>query len=83
MLERAGRTMLVGARRWKSARTGVEVLRALQAACDAAEAPDALFMGLGELSDGARAFAAEHRIAVWQAAELAQALRGMVLPGGR
>lgn len=80
-IERQGRTMVVGARRWKSARTGVEVLRALQAARDAAEAPDALFIGLGELSEGARAFAAEHRIAVWQAAELAQALRGLPLRG--
>lgn len=79
VLERKGRTMLVGARRWKSARIGVEVLRTLQTAREAADAPDALFIGLGELSDGARAFAAEHRIAVWQAAEVAQALRGMPL----
>ena len=33
-LERRGRTMLVAARRWKSARIGLEVLRALQAARD-------------------------------------------------
>lgn len=81
VIEKQGRAMVVGARRWKSARTGVEVLRALQAARDAAEAPDALFIGLGELSEGARAFAAEHRIAVWQAAEIAQALRGLPLRG--
>jgi restriction system protein len=31
------------------------------------------------LTDGARAFAAEHRIAVWRAAEVAQALRGLTL----
>lgn len=79
-LERKGRTMLVSARRWKAARTGLEPLRDLQAARDAAEAPDALYIGLGELSDNARAYAAEHRIAVWQAAELAQALRGLTLP---
>lgn len=77
-LERKGRTMLVSARRWKAAHTGLEALRALQAAREAAEAPDALYIGLGELSDGARAFAAEHRIAVWQAAELAQSLRAVV-----
>ncbi|MCW5658930.1 MAG: restriction endonuclease [Burkholderiaceae bacterium] len=77
-LERQGRRMLVSARRWKSARTGQEVLRALQAARDAADdAPDALYIGLGELSDTARPFAAQHRIAIWQAAELAQALRGL------
>jgi restriction system protein len=82
VLERKGRRMLVCARRWKSARTGIEPLRALQAAREAAgdDLPnDALFIALGEPTDSARAFAAEHRIAIWQAAELAQALRGMPL----
>lgn len=78
-LERQGRTMLVSARRWKSARTGLDALRALQAAREAAEAPDALHIGLAPLTDPARAFAAEHRIAIWRAAELAQALRGLPL----
>ncbi len=77
-LERKGRRMLVSARRWKSARTGLEPLRELQAARDAAQAPDALYIGLGELSEPAIAFAREQRIAVWQAAELAQALRGLL-----
>jgi restriction system protein len=76
-LERKGRLMLVSARRWKAARTGLEPLRELQAARERAEAPDALCICLGELSDKAQAYAAEHRIAVWQAAELAQALRGL------
>ena len=83
VLERRGRRMLVSARRWKSARTGIETLRALQAAREAAgdDLPhDALAIGLGGLTDGARPFAAEHRIATWQAGELAQALRGMPLP---
>lgn len=79
-LERRGRKMLVSARRWKSARTGLDALRALQAAREAADAQDALYIGLGELTDNARPFAAEHRIAIWQAAELAQALRGLPLP---
>ncbi len=78
-LERKGRKMLVCAKRWKSARAGLEPLRELQAARDAAEAPDALWIGLGALTDTARPFAAEHGIAVWQAAELAQALRGLPL----
>ncbi|MCW5637260.1 MAG: restriction endonuclease, partial [Rubrivivax sp.] len=78
-LERQGRRMLVCARRWKSARIGLETLRALQAAREAAEAPDALFIGLADFTEQARAFALQHRIAVWQAAELAQALRGMPL----
>lgn len=76
VLERQGRRMLVSARRWKSARIGLEVLRALQAAREAGEAQDALCICLGELTDNARPFAAEHRIAVWQSAELAQALHG-------
>jgi restriction system protein len=79
VLERQGRSMLVCARRWKSARTGLEALRALQAARKAAEAADALYIGLGPLSDNATPFAAECRIAVWQAPELAHALRGLPL----
>ena len=78
-LERQGRRMLVSARRWKSARTGQEALRALQAARDAGDAPDALYIGLGELSDNAHPFASQHRIAIWRAPELAQALRGLPL----
>jgi restriction system protein len=79
VLERQGRSTLVCARRWKSARTGLEALRALQAARDAAEAADALYIGLGTLSDNAAPFAAEQRIVVWQANELAHALRGLPL----
>jgi restriction system protein len=81
-LERQGRTMFVSARRWKAARTGIETLRALQDAREAARAPDtpdALHIGLAELTDNARSFADENRIAVWRAAELAQALRQIPL----
>ena len=82
VLDRQGRRMLVGARRWKSAHTPLETLRGLQTAREAVEdvPADALMIGLGELTDGARTFAAEHRIAVWQAAEIAQALRSLPLP---
>ena len=79
VLERQGRRMVVSARRWKSAHTGLEVLRALQAARDAAEASDALCIALGAISENARPFAAEQRIAVWQAPEIAYALRGLPL----
>lgn len=78
-LERQGRRMVVSARRWKSAHTGLELLRALQSAREAADAHDALVIGLGRISDNARPFAAEHRIAIWQSAELAHALRGLPL----
>lgn len=77
-LDRKGRKMLVCARRWKTARTGLETLRALQVAREESGAADALHIGLGELTDNARPFAAQHHIAVWQAAELAQALRGLL-----
>lgn len=78
-IERQGRRRLVCARRWKSARTGVEPLRALQAARDAADSADAVYLSLGALTDTARDFATEHRIAVWQLPELAHALRGLRL----
>ena len=80
VLERQGRRMLVSARRWKSAQTGLETLRALQAARQKADVADALIIGLGALSETAVPFAAQHQIAVWQAPEIAQALRGVVLP---
>lgn len=69
-LQRGGRTTLVAARRWKSARVGVEALKPLQAARDAAEASGAIFIGLGELSEQARPYAAENGLQIWQAAEL-------------
>lgn len=78
-LERKGRRMLVSARRWKSARMGLEDLRALQAARNATDTPDALYIGLGSLTDNAQPFAAAHDIAVWQAPELTHALRGLQL----
>jgi restriction system protein len=78
-IERQGRRTLVCARRWKGARTGLEPLRALQAAIDRSEASDAIYVGLGALSDNARPFAAQHAITVWQSAELARALRGLPL----
>lgn len=80
VLERQGRRMLVSAKRWKTARIGLESLRALQAERVAGDISDALVIGLGEVSEAAVPFAAQHQIAVWQAAEIAQALRGMTLP---
>jgi restriction system protein len=71
-LERSGRRTLVAARRWKSARIGVEALKPLLAAREAAGADAAIFIGLGELSEQARPYAAENGLQVWQAAELAK-----------
>lgn len=79
-LQRQGRRMLVSARRWKSARTGLETLRALQAARERDDVADALVIALADLSDAALPFATQHNITVWQATEIAQALRGLPLP---
>lgn len=81
-VERQGRRMVVSARRWKSARTGLEALRALQAVREERGAPDALCIALGELTEQAVPYAAQQRIAVWQANELAAGLRGL-LPAAR
>jgi restriction system protein len=82
-LARQGRRTLVSARRWKSARTGLEALRALHDAREAREAEDALYIGLGPLSDNARPYATAHGITIWQAAELAHALRELPLTPAR
>src|SRR5215207_1867976 len=70
-LERQGRLVLVCAKRWKSARTGLEALRALQVARDAGDATDALYIGLGELFFLTHTATTENRIEVWHVAELA------------
>jgi restriction system protein len=82
-LERQGKRTFVSARRWKSARTGLETLRALQTARAAADVSEAVCICLADPSENARSFATRHQITVWQAAELAQALRGLPLPAAR
>lgn len=77
-LARNGRHSLVCARRWKSARIGLESLRALQAAQLKADASEAILISLGDLTDNARPFATEQQIKIWQSAELAQLLRGLL-----
>lgn len=79
-LERAGRHALVSARRWKSARIGLEALKALQDARQKRDASDAYVIGLGALSDNARPYAQAQGITVWQADELATAFQGLPLP---
>jgi len=79
-LERGGRRLRVVARRWKSAQIGLDTLRALQAAREADDVADARVIGLGALSDTARAFAADRGIEVWQAADIARAVHGLALP---
>ena len=78
-LTRAGRTVLVSCRRWKAGRTGVEPLRELQALRESRNAQSASCVAIGEIIDTARAFAANHGIALMQGPELASLLRGKAL----
>jgi restriction system protein len=73
-LARAGRISLVGCKRWKAARTGIEPLRELLAAWRARDAHECIYVCAGEITDNARAFAAEQRIRLVHGAELAKLL---------
>ncbi|MCX7891450.1 MAG: restriction endonuclease [Burkholderiales bacterium] len=70
-LARAGRRTVVGCKRWKAARTGVEPLRELDAARRAREASEAIYVATGEVSDNAVKFAAANGIRVLRGADLA------------
>jgi restriction system protein len=80
LLERRGRRMLVTARRWKAARTGLDGLKDLQSARTAADVADALHIGLGELTEQAASYASANNIAIWRGPEVALALRDLKLP---
>jgi restriction system protein len=71
-LTKAGRVSLVGGKRWKVARAGIEPLRELDAARQAREAHECIYVAAGDITDNARAFAAEKRIRLLQDAELAK-----------
>jgi restriction system protein len=73
-LTKSGRVSLVGCKRWKVARAGVEPLRELDAARQAREAQQCIYVSAGEFTDNARAFAAEKNIRLVQGAELATLL---------
>ena len=76
-LTKGGRTSVVSCKRWKAARTGIEPLRELHAAQVARDAPESIYVTLGELSDNAREFARDNGIRVLQGTELAQLLRDL------
>ena len=69
-LEKAGRVLLVAAKRWKASRTGVEPLRELQAAGAALEGVECIFLSAAELSANARSFAAEKKVRIIEGLEL-------------
>ena len=68
------RTTLVGCKRWKATRTGIEPLRELDAARRAREAHGCIYVATGEITAQAAAFAAEKNIRLLHGAELARML---------
>ncbi|MFO1396774.1 MAG: restriction endonuclease [Burkholderiales bacterium] len=73
-LKKEWRTVLVTAKRWKVARTGIEPLRELAAAREAQEAHECLYVATGEVTDQAQRYAAANRIRFVGGAELARLL---------
>lgn len=76
-LSKSHRTAVVVAKRWKSARTGVEPLRELHAEREAREAHESIYVAAGEVTEQALAFAKEKRIRVVSGVELARLLPRM------
>lgn len=73
-MTKSGRTSLVGCKRWKAARTGVEPLRDLDAARRERDAHECIYVATGEFTDGARTFATDRNIRILHVAELAKLL---------
>ena len=69
-----GRLTLVICRRWKASRTGVEPLRDFDAATAERGAFSRIYVAAGEITDQARAFAAEKRIRLVGEEELTRLL---------
>ena len=69
-LTRNGRFALAGCRRWKVAQAGVEPLRELLQAKQAANADECIYVTAGDLSPNAREFASKNGIRLFSAAEL-------------
>jgi restriction system protein len=61
-LTRSGRVSLVGGKRWKVARAGIEPLRELEAARQSRDAHECIYVAAGDITENARAFAAEKKI---------------------
>jgi len=82
-LTKSARVTLVCGKRWKVARAGIEPLRELDAARQAREAHECIFVAAGDITDNARAFAAEKNIRLLQGAELVKLLPGTKRPRAR
>ncbi len=75
VLRREGLTTLVACKRWKAMRAGIEPLREFDAATRKDGAVGRMYVAVGEVTDSARAFAAERNIRLVQEEELARLLR--------
>jgi restriction system protein len=71
-LRKGGRVAVAGCKRWKVAQTGVEPLRELLQAKEAAGAHDCIYVTAGELSQNARRFAEENKMRLICEADLVQ-----------
>ena len=68
------RSTLVGCKRWKATRTGIEPLRELDAARRKREAHGCIYVATGEITAQAAEFAAQKNIRLLHGAELARML---------
>ncbi|MGH8724168.1 MAG: restriction endonuclease [Burkholderiales bacterium] len=73
-LANQGWVTLVACKRWKAMRTGIEPLREFDAATSERGAHHRIYIAAGELTDNARAFAAQKKIRLLHEEELAQLL---------
>lgn len=73
-LERDGKHALVSAKRWKVARAGTELLRALGEVPRPDAQVERVFIATGEVSEQARAYAQANAIRIVEGAELATLL---------
>ena len=71
-LEKAGKTTLLSAKRWKAANQGVDALRDLVAAMQSQDISSAMFISLGPLSQAAQQLAKTEGVALLSGAALAQ-----------
>jgi restriction system protein len=76
LIKKDWRTFVVSGKRWKVARTGIEPLRDLEAWRLAREAHEGIYIAVGEITDNARQFAANHKIQLVGGSELARLLPG-------
>jgi len=75
-MKKDGRKTLLNCKRWKVGRTGVEPLRELLAARDSHEADEIVYVATGHVTEQAVRYAADKRIRLIQAEDLATLLRG-------